>query len=56
MRSGYKITGLIFCRLPVALAREGERLKTIRIPVGLAHQKQMLTLKKSVKLFEKFVA
>jgi hypothetical protein len=28
----------------------------IRIPVGLAHQEQMLTLKKSVKVFEKIVA
>jgi hypothetical protein len=26
---------------------------TIRVPVGLAHQKWMLTLKKSVKFFEK---
>jgi hypothetical protein len=35
------------------LKREGERLKMIHVLVGLAHQKQMLTLKKSVKLFEK---
>jgi hypothetical protein len=34
------------------LKREGERSKTIRVPVGLARQKQMLTLKESVKLFE----
>jgi hypothetical protein len=38
------------------LMREGERSKTIRVPVGLAHRKQMLTLKKSVKLFEKIVS
>jgi hypothetical protein len=34
------------------LKREGERSKMVRVPVGLAHQKEMLTLKKSVKLFE----
>jgi hypothetical protein len=38
------------------LMREGERSKTIRVLVGLAHQKQMLTFKKPVKLFEKIVA
>jgi hypothetical protein len=36
-----------------SLKREGERSKPIRNPVGLAHQKQMLTLKKLVKLFKK---
>jgi hypothetical protein len=30
------------------LKREGVRSKTIHVPVGLAHQKQMLTLKKKV--------
>jgi hypothetical protein len=30
-----------------------ERLKTIHVPVSLAHQKQKLTLKKSVRLFKK---
>jgi hypothetical protein len=35
------------------LKREDERSKTICIPVSLAHQKQMPTLKKLVKLFEK---
>jgi hypothetical protein len=35
------------------LKREGGRLKTIRILVGLAHQKQMPTLEKSVKLLKK---
>jgi hypothetical protein len=38
------------------LKREGQRLKTIHIWVGLALQKHMLTLKKSVELFEKIVA
>jgi hypothetical protein len=38
------------------LKRERERSKTIRILFSLAHQKQMLTLKKWVKLFEKSVA
>jgi hypothetical protein len=38
------------------LKRAGERLKTIRIPVGLAHQKHMLTLKKSLELLEKIAA
>jgi hypothetical protein len=28
----------------------------IRVPVGLAHQKQMLTLEKLVKLFVKIIA
>jgi hypothetical protein len=38
------------------LRREGERTVTIRVPVGLAHQKRMLTLKKLMKFFEKIVA
>jgi hypothetical protein len=38
------------------LKREGKRSKMIHFPVGLAHQKQMLTLKKFVKLFEEIVA
>jgi hypothetical protein len=37
------------------LKSEGERSKTNCVPVGLARQKQMLTLKKSVKLFENIV-
>jgi hypothetical protein len=38
------------------LKSEGERPKTLRVPVGLARQKEMLTLKKSAKLLEKIVA
>jgi hypothetical protein len=37
------------------LKGEGEKSKTIRVPVGLAHKKQMLTLKKLVKLLKKIV-
>jgi len=38
------------------LKREGKRLETISAPVVPAHQKQKLTSKKSVKLFNKIVA
>jgi hypothetical protein len=38
------------------LKGEREQSKTIRIPFSLAHQEQMLTLKKWVKLFEKIGA
>jgi hypothetical protein len=38
------------------LKREGERSKMTGIPVGLAHQEQLLTLKESIKLFKKIVA
>jgi hypothetical protein len=38
------------------IKKEGERLKTISVPVKLAHQKQVLTLKKPVKFSEKVVA
>jgi hypothetical protein len=34
---------------------ERERSKTIRVPVDLPQQKQKVTLKNSVKLFEKIV-
>jgi hypothetical protein len=37
------------------LKREGERLKVIHNPVGLARQKLMLTLKNSVKLLIKII-
>ena len=36
--------------------REGKRSEIISAPVVLAHQKQKLTSKKSVKLFDKIVA
>jgi len=38
------------------LKREGKRSETISAPVVPAHQKQTLTSKKSVKLFDKIVA
>jgi len=38
------------------LKREGKRSETISVPVVPAHQKQTLTSKKSVKLFDKIVA
>ena len=38
------------------LKREGKRSETISAPVVPAHQKQKLTSKKSVKLFDKIVA
>jgi len=38
------------------LKREGKILETISAPVVPAHQKQTLTSKKSVKLFDKIVA
>jgi len=38
------------------LKKEGKRLETISTPVIPAHQKQMLTSKKSVKLFDKIIA
>jgi len=38
------------------LKREGKRSETISAPVIPAHQEQTLTLKKSVKLFDKIVA
>ena len=37
------------------LKREGKRSEMISAPIVPAHQKQMLTLKKSVKLFDKIV-
>ena len=38
------------------LEKEGKRLETISALVIPAYQKQMLTLKKSVKLFDRIVA
>jgi len=38
------------------LKREGKRMKMISAPVIPAHQKQTLTSKKSVKLFDKIEA
>jgi hypothetical protein len=38
------------------LKRDGKRSETISVPVVPAHQKQTLTLKKSVKLFDTIIA
>ena len=40
----------------IGLKEEGKRSETISKLVVPAHQKQMLTLKKSVKLFDKIIA
>jgi hypothetical protein len=47
---------LMFSNSSKDLKKRGERSKMTRIPVGLAHQKQMPTLKRLAKLFEEIIA